>query len=237
MCSQYNRLIFEAKNVKEMNRLLKACYGRISSMINKLKKDLAFLKEARRTINYFPTLDPERPMVVIAGLPNVGKSQLVRAISSGRPKVASYPFTTKMVSMGHFKAGRRKFQVMDTPGLLDRVHKNEAELQAVIALELVSNLVLVVMDFNEYCGYPLADQVAFYEKMKDKYDKIPVVPVESKVDVGLEYTGSEGYKKYLKDQEIESPLQVSALENTGIAELRDHLVVLLDEAVPERNRF
>ena len=237
VCAQYNKRIFRSKDVKEMNSLLKSAYGRVSSMVMKIQKDLKFLKEARRTINYFPTLDPDRPMVVIAGLPNVGKSQLVRAISTGRPKVASYPFTTKMVSMGHFKAKRMKYQVMDTPGLLDREHRNEAEMQAVLALELVSNLVLVVMDFNEYCGITMADQMGFFEKVKSKYNKIPVIPVESKVDVGLDYTGSAEYKKFLDEHDIQEPLRVSALTGEGIEELRDRLVIILDELMPERNRF
>jgi nucleolar GTP-binding protein len=130
-----------------------------------------------------------------------------------------------------------KYQIMDTPGLLDREHRNEAEMQAVLALELVSNLVLVVMDFNEYCGITLADQVRFFEKMKNEYEKIPVIPVESKMDVGLDYTRSKEYKKFLDEHDIQEPLRVSALTGEGIEELRERLVVILDSLAPERKRF
>jgi nucleolar GTP-binding protein len=58
------------------------------------------------------------PTVVLVGAPNVGKSSLVRAVSSGTPEVNDYPFTTRGVTVGHIVDQERglRFQVMDTPG-------------------------------------------------------------------------------------------------------------------------
>lgn len=50
--------------------------------------------------------------VALVGAPNVGKSSLVRALSSGLPEVCDYPFTTRSVKMGHFFIGGVRHQVI-----------------------------------------------------------------------------------------------------------------------------
>ena len=49
--------------------------------------------------------------VVLVGAPNVGKSSLVQALSSGLPEICDYPFTTRSIKMGHFHVNGRRHQV------------------------------------------------------------------------------------------------------------------------------
>ena len=72
----------------------------------------------------------------IVGLPNVGKSSFMNKITRGNVDVQPYAFTTKSLFVGHCDYKYLRWQVIDTPGILDHSleERNTIEMQAIIAL-------------------------------------------------------------------------------------------------------
>ncbi|MDH7509153.1 MAG: 50S ribosome-binding GTPase [Methanomassiliicoccales archaeon] len=212
----------KAQNSEEISRLRKEFYGRLSSLVNQIDQDLKFVATAREKLKELPEIDPALPTAVIAGFPNVGKSQLVERISSARPKIAPYPFTTQGIGIGHFTARRKKYQVVDTPGLLDRKleERNRIELQAILALRHLADIIIFLIDPSETSGYSIKDQLALLESIKMNFANIPIIEVENKSDI----------------IKTESPrMKISALTGEGIEEFLALVIDMLDRTSEARD--
>ena len=163
--------------------LRKQAYARIASIVHEVDKDLRFLNDARNKLRKLPDIS-DVPTIVVAGYPNVGKSSFVRRVTDAKPEIATYPFTTKGIYIGHFTRDGLRYQVVDTPGLLDRPlsDRNEIELQAITALNHVGDVVLLLIDPSEHCGYPLTAQISMLHEI-EKTLTIPVIVAANKCDL------------------------------------------------------
>jgi nucleolar GTP-binding protein len=152
-----------------------------------LTQILDIQKELRR----IPAIDLTLPTVVLIGSPNVGKSSIVRAVSTGTPEVNDYPFTTRGVSIGHIvdKVRDLKFQVMDTPGLLDRPEddRNEMERLTFASLAHLPTAVIFVIDPSGLSGEQstLQAQLNVRNYLKSRFPKRPWLDVMSKGDLDI----------------------------------------------------
>ena len=160
-----------------------------------------------------PSVDPDEPVIVVAGSPNVGKSALIGALSSGEPEVAAYPFTTKQLHLGHFLHRRRSYQMVDTPGLLDRPmdERNLIEMQAIAALENIGDILVVLIDASESGGSSLDEQQNLLDEIRSLVTERPILVVYSKSDI-------------LKEIPEDAENLISTITGEGIEELRDILI-------------
>lgn len=179
------RKILHSRDLDYINSERKGAYGRISSIINQVSEDLKFLNNAKNVLMKMPTVDPSLPTIVIAGYPNVGKSLLIKKVSTAEPKIAQYPFTTKGVLIGHFNVARKRYQVIDTPGLLDRdfSKRNKIERQAILALKHLADVIVFILDPSGHCGYEIERQERLLETIKENFSEIPLIVVENKCDL------------------------------------------------------
>ncbi|HJJ47102.1 MAG TPA: 50S ribosome-binding GTPase [Methanocorpusculum sp.] len=187
-----------AKNVRDVGRNIlvemrggdtiverKRAVARISSIIHRADDALHYLNKVRNVLRKLPHVNPEEFTIVVAGYPNVGKSSFIRMVSSAEPEIASYPFTTKGIIVGHRMAERRKkIQFIDTPGILERRERerNAIEKQALNALVYVADIVLFVIDASESCGYSVEAQFKLREEI-DNLTSVPVVTATNKSDL------------------------------------------------------
>jgi nucleolar GTP-binding protein len=214
--------IYKIKRAKELAEVIKssrAAYGRISSIINRIKDNLNLIREARPKLRKLPSVDPEKLTIVIAGYPNVGKSSFVAHVSTANPEIAEYPFTTRAVTIGHIQRGPLIYQIVDTPGLLDRPleKRNPIELQAITALKHVAHVILFIVDPSETCGYPLKEQLSLYEELKELFREIYLVL--NKIDLVDETRLDE-----LREKINEEYFETNALTGNGVNETIDRII-------------
>jgi GTP-binding protein len=167
----------------------------------------------------------------MAGLPNAGKSSLLRRISNARPKVAAYPFTTLQPVLGTVDApgSDRQLTVADVPGLIEGASEGLGLGHEFLAHLERARLLLHVIDASEG---DVVERFALIDAELAAYgaglDRRPQIVVLNKLDLLPEAPSFE-----LDDPRVLRVLAVSAATGAGIAELRGALFELCPEHAPE----
>ena len=161
--------------------------------------------------------------VGLVGLPNAGKSSLLRALSAARPRVGDYPFTTLTPGLGvvDHRSYREPFVVADIPGLISGASEGKGLGNRFLRHVARSRLLALVLDASEDPEGALGTLRA--ELYAAGLARKPSLVVLNKVDVL-----DEELRAYLRE-EFPGAVRVSALTGEGVGELRD----LLEECLRE----
>ena len=250
IATQNTRKITRTGKIELMHEARREAYGRISSIIGRIGPSLDWLGQSREVLKRLPSIDQLSPCIVVCGAPNVGKSAFISALSSGKMEVNHYPFTTKRIHLGHFNFRRLQYQMVDTPGLLDRpMHKrNHIEMQAISALENLGSLVLFLIDESENCGMSMEEQNNLLEEILELLAETTVMIISTKADLHEQRpknwdTVRDAETEYLQfgeEQYTDLPLlidsngyiTISALENVGLEALKMEIVRIVKDNTP-----
>jgi len=185
LTKDYLRLLKYGDSLYRCKQLKRAALGRMMTVLKKLKASLGYLEEIRKHISRLPALDPNTRTLLLTGYPNVGKSSFMNKVTRADVDVQPYAFTTKALFVGHMDHRLTRWQVVDTPGILDRPleERNTIEMQAITALAHLQCCVLYFLDVSEQCGYIIEDQLKLFESIKPLFANKEVVMVANKTDI------------------------------------------------------
>lgn len=179
----YKNKIVKSKKDERIKKNKNQYYGRIKSLLEKIRKVLEELENARRKIKELPKIKTKIKTACITGFPNVGKSTLLKKLTKAGVEIKPYAFTTKDIMMGYIE---NEVQVIDTPGTLNRYEKmNSIEKIASIAMKHLGEIIIYVIDPTETSGYTIKQQIELLERIEEEYKKEIVIYV-SKKDIARE---------------------------------------------------
>lgn len=181
----YVRLLKYGDSLYRCKQLKRAALGRMATIMKRQAQSLQYLEQVRQHLSRLPSIDPNTRTLLICGFPNVGKSSFINKITRADVEVQPYAFTTKSLFVGHTDHKFVRWQVVDTPGILDHPleNRNTIEMQAIAALAHLKAAILYVMDISEQCGHTIGQQVALFESIKPLFANKPLLVVLNKIDV------------------------------------------------------
>ncbi len=227
--SQYTSRIRKSDSLSAIP-IRKEAYGRIVSIVKRIEDELDFLDFCKRELKNMPNINFDAIRVVIAGFPNVGKSTLLNNITDASPKVANYPFTTQGLQIGNYELGYKKYQIIDTPGLLDRSinDMNEIELNAIAALEHLGNIIIYIFDPSETSGFLMENQYLLYAEIKKVFET-QMICLFNKTDLLEDDSVIEEYS-----QKIDDPIFKTSINDlSNISDIKNLIEELGESFTPE----
>lgn len=221
--SRIEKRMHKVRDTDEIAALRSEAYGKYSSILRSLSQNVENINNARQHIIEIPPITTKDYTVVFAGFPNVGKTSLLSKLTSTKPAIAPYPFTTTGINMGTFTVKYQRVYAIDTPGLLDRPFsdRNEVERKAVSAIKYLANVLVFIFDGSVSRGYTIEEQYSLLEDTKSRLQDVPIVLVQNKID--------------MESEELDVDCRISAKLGTGVEEFKAYLtdVILKDEAFEE----
>jgi len=164
----------------EIGKLRNEFYGRLVSVTKRCKASLEIVKEGMKAIADIPKIR-NLPTILLIGTPNTGKSTFLKSVTSSNVEIQNYPFTTKRLQVGKITEKFIDFQILDSPGLLDRAEEkqNPIEKQTTIALKTIADSLIFIIDVQEN----ILSQMNVLKRYKTIIAKKPYFIVLNKIDL------------------------------------------------------
>ncbi|XP_067398767.1 GTP-binding protein 4 [Emydura macquarii macquarii] len=224
VAKDYVRLMKYGDSLYRCKQLKRAALGRMCTIIKRQKQSLEYLEQVRQHLSRLPTIDPNTRTLLLCGYPNVGKSSFINKVTRADVEVQPYAFTTKSLFVGHMDYRYLRWQVVDTPGILDHPleERNTIEMQAITALAHLRAAVLYVLDVSEQCGHSLEEQLELFKNIKPLFANKPLILVANKCDVKRISELPEENQKMFENLEAEGfpVVETSTLTEEGVIKVK-----------------
>jgi len=228
----YVRLLKFGDSLYRCKQLKRAALGRMATIMRRQNQSLQYLEQVRQHLSRLPTIDPNTRTLLITGFPNVGKSSFINKITRADVEVQPYAFTTKSLYVGHTDYKYLRWQVVDTPGILDHPleDRNTIEMQAITALAHLRSAVLYFLDPSEQCGHTLDQQKKLFDSIRPLFNNKPLIVVSNKMDVvkRSEFNEEkEGVFKEIEKEVGQDILEMSTVTEEGVMDVKTKACDLL----------
>jgi len=228
----YVRLLKFGDSLYRCKQLKRAALGRMATIMRRQNQSLAYLEQVRQHLSRLPTIDPNTRTLLITGFPNVGKSSFINKITRADVEVQPYAFTTKSLYVGHTDFKYLRWQVVDTPGILDHPleDRNTIEMQAITALAHLRAAVLYFLDPSGQCGHSLEQQKHLFDSIRPLFNNKPLVVISNKMDVIKRSEFSDHQEGIFKEIEKEigrDILEMSTVTEEGVMDVKTRACDLL----------
>ena len=212
----YVKLLKYGDSLYRCKQLKVAALGRMMTTLKKLGASFNYLEEVRKHLSRFPSIDPTERTLILAGFPNVGKSSFMNKITYADSEVQAYHFTTQSLFVGHTYYKNIRWQVIDTPGILDRAleQRNIIEMQTITALAHLDACILYFVDVSENCGYSIAQQVSLFDSIRPLFKNKPLVIIANKTDLRKYSDLPEKDRKLIEEVAKEHQTYLIQMSNT-----------------------
>ena len=216
IASDYVKLLKYGDSLYRCKQLKVAALGRMMTTLKKLGASFNYLEEVRKHLSRFPSIDPTERTLILAGFPNVGKSSFMNKITYADSEVQAYHFTTQSLFVGHTYYKNIRWQVIDTPGILDRAleQRNIIEMQTITALAHLDACILYFVDVSENCGYSIAQQVSLFDSIRPLFKNKPLVIIANKTDLRKYTELPEKDRKLIEEVAKEHQTYLIQMSNT-----------------------
>ncbi len=180
--------------------------------------------------------------VGLVGFPNVGKSTLLSVVSSARPKIANYHFTTLEPNLGVISIGEGKSFVMaDIPGIIEGASQGVGLGHDFLKHVERTRLLLHLVDVSGIEGRnPLEDFDTICEEMRlynPELAEKPQIVVANKTDIITDPEAYEAFKKEIENRDL-MLFEISAATQKGTRELVSFAYGCLQELpIPEQTVY
>jgi GTP-binding protein len=165
--------------------------------------------------------------VGLVGFPNAGKSTFITRVSSARPKIADYPFTTLFPNLGMVKWKDSDFVMADIPGIIEGAHRGVGlGLRFLKHIER-TRIIMYLIDMSKQTGRVPKEEFSVLKRELKSYSekllKLKQIVVLNKCDLleardtakeAVAFINKEGYPCFM----------ASALTGEGISDILDELI-------------